>query len=123
MLNGLSTLVRLLSRIACLIVVASFVLFALDQTSSASEKQQNEVNAIAPASERTNTPAKPPAQKQESGVRKAIDEASAQLTSPFKEVTAGSRNQWAIRGVGLVLALLAYGFGLGYLARMLRVRV
>jgi hypothetical protein len=122
MLNGLSTMLRLLSRIACLIVVASFVLFVVSQTSSASEKQQNEVSAIAPVSSRTDTPAKR-APKKESGVREAIDEASAKLTSPFKGVTSGSRNQWAIRGVGLVLALLAYGFGLGFLARMLRVRV
>jgi hypothetical protein len=123
MLNGLSTLLRLTSRITCLIVVVSFALFALDQTSSASEKQQNEVSAIAPPSSRTTTPTKSSTGKQASSVRNAIDEASSTLTSPFKGVTAGSHNQWAIRGVDLLLALLAYGFGLGFLARMVRVRV
>jgi len=122
-LNGVSTLLRLASRLACLIVLISFGLFVIDQASSASKQQQNEVNEAAPVTAgRTPTPAKT-APKQKSGVREAIDEASSTLTSPFKGATAGSSNQWAIRGVGVVLALIVYGFGLGFLARMLRVRV
>ena len=39
---------RLASRIICLIVIVSFTLFALEQTSSASTHQQNEINEAAP---------------------------------------------------------------------------
>jgi hypothetical protein len=121
-LDGMSTLLRLASRIACLIVVVSFALFVLDQASSASTAQQNQVNEAGPVTAgRTPTPAKTTRQYK-SGVREVIDEASSALTSPFKGVTSGMHNQWAIRGIGLVLALIVYGFGLGYLARMLRVR-
>ncbi len=51
-------------------------------------------------------------------MHKTIDEASDVFTSPFAGIFSGSHSQWAIRG-----ALLLYGFGLGFLARVLRVRV
>jgi hypothetical protein len=120
-LDGLSTLMRLASRVICLVVIVSFALFALEQTSSASTHQQNELNESAPpASSRTATTEKP---KTKSTLHKTIDEVSSSLTSPFSGVTAGWQNQWAIHGANLVLALLVYGFALGFLARTLRVRV
>lgn len=123
-MNGVSTLLRLGSRIACAIVLVSFALFAIDQAGSASAQQQNEVNESASAG---SAGAKPKstasAKKGEGGVREAIDEASSTITSPFAGAVAGVHNEWATRGVRLLLALLVYGFGLGYLARVLRVRV
>jgi hypothetical protein len=115
----LATLLRLASRIACLIVIVSFAIFALEQTSEASSHQQNEVTGsaigtAAPHSEK---------RKHEGTVHHAIDEVASALTSPFSGITAGSTSQWAVRGVGTVLALLIYGVGIGYLARMLRIRV
>lgn len=119
MLLPLATLLRLASRIACLIVIVSFAIFALEQTSEASSHQQNEVTgsaigAAAPRSEKHT---------HEGTVHRVIDEVASALTSPFSGITAGSTSQWAIRGVGTVLALLVYGIGVGYLARMLRIRV
>jgi hypothetical protein len=35
---------------------------------------------------------------------------------------ASSSSQWLIRSTKLLLALLVYGFGLGYLARVIRMR-
>jgi hypothetical protein len=117
----IATLLRLASRIACLIVIVSFAIFALEQTSEASSHQQNEVTGsaigtAAPHSEKHK-------QKQKGAVHRAIDEVASALTSPFSGVTAGSTSQWVIRGVGTLLALLVYGIGIGYLARMLRIRV
>jgi hypothetical protein len=37
-------------------------------------------------------------------------------------VTSGSSSQWAIRGVNVLLALIVYGFGVGFLARVIRIR-
>lgn len=122
MFNGVSTLLRLGSRVACLIVICSFALFAIDQAGSASKHQQNEVNEGSPATAATN-PAPSGARHSEGAVRQAIDDASSTLTSPFSAATDGVHNQWAIRGIGAVLALLVYGFALGYLVRVLRVRV
>jgi hypothetical protein len=113
-LSPLAAVLRLASFVICLIVVASFVLFVVNQTSSASTHQQEELRTGA-------TPAKK-APKHESTARKTIDEASKTLTSPFSGITAGSSSQWLIRGVNLALALLVYGFGLAFLARVIRVR-
>jgi hypothetical protein len=120
--NGLSTLLRLGSRIACAIVLVSFALFAIDQAGSASAHQQREVNEGAPAGTATPVP-KSGGEGGKSSLRKAIDEASSDITSPFSAATAGWKNEWAIRGTLTALALLVYGFGIGFLARVLRVRV
>ena len=56
-------------------------------------------------------------------MHKKIDEASDYFTSPFAGIVSGSSSEWVVRGVKLLLALLVYGFGLGYLARVIRVRV
>jgi hypothetical protein len=58
----------------------------------------------------------------ESSARKRIDEASNALTSPFSAVVGSSSSEWSSRIANLLLALAVYGFGLGFLARVLRVR-
>ena len=100
-----------------MIVVASFAIFVLGQTSSASKHQSEEV------SNGPNITTSTGQGSHESSVHEAIDEASQQLTSPFAEVVSGSSSEWLIRGVKLLLALAVYGFGLSYLARVLQVRV
>jgi hypothetical protein len=109
-------LLRFASFVICTIVIVSFAIFALNQTSTASKHQSEEVSNGPSV---TTTTAK----GHESGVHEAIDEASQQLTSPFAGVVSGSSSEWLARGVELVLALLVYGLGLGYLARVLLVRV
>jgi hypothetical protein len=114
-------LLRLASLVICLIVIASFAIFVVNQTSSASTHQQEEITGPAasprsPGSSKTSSP-------HESTLHKTIDDASNELTSPFSGITSGSSSEWAIRGVNLLLSLLVYGFGLGFLARMIRVRV
>jgi hypothetical protein len=116
----LATLLRLASRIACVIVVVSFAIFALEQTSEASSHQQNEVTgsaigAAAPHSEKRT--------QKKNTVHRVLDEVAKALISPFSGVTAGSTSQWVTRGVGTLLALIVYGVGIGYLSRMLRIRV
>jgi hypothetical protein len=114
----ISKLLRWVSWAICLIVVASFGIFALGQTSSASSHQQKEVAGEAAA----DTPLAQNESSHDSSVHKAIDEASSKLTSPFSGVTAGSSSEWVIRGVDVLLALVIYGFGLGFLARVIRMR-
>ena len=124
-MSAIAGLLRLASVLICLIVLASFAVFAVDQTKGASAHQQEEVNrggaaanTTAGASGSHQSPA-----PHESGLREALDEASNNLTSPFSAVTSGSSSQWVIRGVGVLLTLIVYGFGLGFLARVLRVRL
>jgi hypothetical protein len=115
-MSSFAGILKLASVVICLIVVASFSVFAVDQAKGASTHQQEEVNKGSAATINSSS-------AHEGGVHKAIDEASNQLTSPFSGVTSGSSSEWTIRGVNLLLALIIYGFGLGYLARVIRVRV
>jgi len=113
-------LLRFASIAICLIVIASFLAFALEQTKTASGQQQEQLDAELPGG---GTHAHPGAPSREGTVHKALDEVSRELTSPFAGVVSGASSEWAVRGVKMLLALVVYGFGLGYLARVLRVRV
>jgi hypothetical protein len=118
----LAAILRWSSRIACAIVIVSFAIFAIDQTSTASTQQQEALSGVngEPAAT-VAAPATHPAR--EGSVHRAIDEVARELVSPFSGITAGSTSQWVIRGVGTLMALLVYGLGAGYLARTLRVRL
>ena len=122
MVASIVRLLRLASIAICLIVIASFVLFAINETKSASGRQQESLANGGPATTTTGSQSSSSAPKHESAVHKAIDEASSKLTSPFSDVLSSS-SEWAKRSATLLLALLIYGFGLGFLARFLRVRV
>jgi hypothetical protein len=123
----LSRTLHLASVFICLIVIASFTVWAVDQTSNASAHQQEVLNdEVKPTTAAVNGPAGASAKSSaphESAVHEAIDEASKAFTAPFDGITAGWSSEWLIRSANLGLALLVYGFGLGYLARLIRVRL
>ena len=116
MLGVLAKLIRLASVVICLIVIVSFILFAVNQTKSASGQQREALGESSATVHNGNSPT-----GKKSSVHKTIDEASSKLTAPFSGIVTNS-SEWAKRSVELVLALLVYGFGLGYIARVLRVR-
>lgn len=117
--STLARILRLASIVICLIALASFVIFAVDQAGKGSNRQQAEVNAAAPAGT-TTTSAHPPSEsKEKSGPHEAIDKAFSTLSSPFSGITSGSTSQWTIQIVDTLLVLLVYGFGLSFLARLL----
>jgi len=101
--------------VICVIVAASFLVFAVQQTKSASNHQQASLTG-------TGTSSGEPSTRNEGSIHKALDEVSSELTSPFAGIVTGS-SEWATRGIRMLAALVVYGFGLGYLARVLRVRV
>jgi hypothetical protein len=123
-----SKLIRIVSVVVCLIAAASFLLFVVNQTSTASGHQQEELTGQ-PASGHATSTTSTGTQTQsgsstsnESGARKQLDEVNETLTAPVSSLTSSS-SEWGSRGLRLIFALIVYGFGLGYLARVLRVRV
>jgi predicted PurR-regulated permease PerM len=124
-LSPLAGLLRLASVVLCLIVIVSFAMFVIDQTGSASAHQQAVVNAAAPGSAALPTSHATPASKKqdESAARKTIDEASEAITSPFSFATEATSSEWLSRAIGLLLTLFFYGFVLGFITRMIRVRL
>jgi biotin carboxyl carrier protein len=109
---------RLASVLLCLIVAASFLMFAVQQTEAASGHQTEVASSVSGAAAPSPTA---PARK--GTVHKAIDEAAEKVTSPFAGLVSSTNSQWASEGLKLLLTLAIYGFGLGYLARVIRVRV
>jgi hypothetical protein len=114
--STLAGLLLLASRIVCLIVIAAFLVFVVDQTNSASAHQQNEVRGGSAPTANGSSP------KHKSTLHRTLDEASDALTSPFAGVVSGSNSEWVAHIVRTVLALLAYGFGVAFLVRFIRVR-
>jgi hypothetical protein len=114
-LSPLARIVGLVSILTCLVTIASFALFAVSQTSAASAHQQGVLNG--------ETPTSGSSPEHKSSLRRAVDDASNTITSPFSGVTSGTHSEWTLRIVRLLLALAVYGFGLGFLARLIRVRV
>jgi predicted PurR-regulated permease PerM len=122
-LSPLAAALRLASVVLCLIVVVSFVLFAVDQTSSASAHQQAVVNAAAPGAPALAAQQPAKSNHDKSSLRSTIDEASETITSPFSFATEATSSEWLSRGIALVLTLLVYGFVLSFVARTIRVRL
>ncbi len=123
MVSALAKLLRLAAISICLVTSASLALYAINQTDSASAHQQESLatNGAVPAA---GTPGST-VQTNEShtkGVRGVIDEVAKTLTSPFAGATESSNSEWVKRGAGTLIALLVYGFGLGFIARFVRVR-
>jgi len=119
-----ANILRLASVVICVITVASFALFAVSETGTASAHQQRELNGEIPYEVNAQgTNAVSPTGEHKSSVRRALDEASNTITSPFAGVVTGTHSEWTQRGVKLLLALLLYGFGLAFIARLIRVRV
>jgi hypothetical protein len=116
----LTTVLRIASRLACLVVLVSFALFAVERTDSASSSAQNAVLGTNNGAAARPTPHR---RSHRSALHRTIDEVAERLISPFSGVTAGDTSQWVIRGVGTLLALVVYGIGIGYLTRLMRLRV
>jgi len=99
-------LLRWASTIACVIVLVSFALFAIEQAKGGSKQQVRKLEGI-------NQPAPSGATERRrehmhGKVRETIDDADDVLIKPFASVvTSGS--VWAKRGVAALLALLVYG--------------
>jgi hypothetical protein len=106
--------IRLASMLACLIVAASFVLFATHQADYATS---NQLADLGNQSALTATKADKP-----SSVRQTITDASDKLTSPFSNLL-GFTKPWPVHIAQLLIALLLYGFAVGYAMRWVRMRL
>jgi hypothetical protein len=104
---------KVASLAICAIAVLYFAAFALDQTGSASTRQQAEVNGAEPASGAATT-------QRQSGLHETLDKAFGKLASPFSGVVSATSGAWTLHIVDTLLVLLVYGFGLGFLARLLK---
>jgi hypothetical protein len=123
----LGKILRIASLVATLIVVASFVMFVVDQTTAGSHQEVAQLNAdagqgIQRQASQTNldVPDPSPAVKRErskrhSAVRNVIDDADDVVLRPFVGIVH-TNSVWASRLLPGLLALLIFGVGLRILA-------
>jgi hypothetical protein len=122
-MSSLARVLKLASLALSLVVIASFALFVINRTSDASAHQQQEVNGETTGGTGEPSSAIAPDNGGRKGsARRTIDEISEAVESPFSAITEGSNSEWVIHSVQLAVALAVYGFGLGYVARTIRVR-
>jgi hypothetical protein len=110
----LDVALRAISLVSCAIVALSFVLFAAEQASDASQGQVSAVVDPGGATERQR-------ESHHTKARETIDDVNDVILRPFA-APLSSDNVWVKRGVPTLLGLLVYGLLLLYLARMIKVR-
>ncbi|MHB8233316.1 MAG: hypothetical protein ACYDHT_01545 [Solirubrobacteraceae bacterium] len=98
------------------------MLFVVDQTGSASAHQQAELNQETTTTQQTQKTGRWKTGSSGSA-RKTVDEAAEAVTSPFTFATEATSSEWLSRAIALALTLIVYGFGLAFVARVIRVRV
>jgi hypothetical protein len=120
----MGSVIRLVAIVLSGFVVVGFAFFAADELDRGSKTQQQalanelegsapEVIPVAPA------PAGEAAREAAHGdLREIVDDVNDVLLGPFSNLAVSS-DVWVARGVPTILALLLYGFGLGFLANML----
>ncbi len=108
-------LLRLLSTVACMIVLASFAIFVVHQSGSASAHQLHTLDGQPGTSGGRQA-------GHDSALHRDIDRAANALTSPFSRITSRYTSQWTIHILDTLLTLLLYGLVLGYLVRLIRMR-
>ena len=119
----LERLLHYAAIVCSLCVVLSWGLFAIDETREASNLSATEVAGKEAATTVDPTPEQEDAREAAHGpVREAIDDVNDVLTLPFAALVEDSDSQWLRRTVPALLALVVFGFGLGYLARFARGR-
>lgn len=108
----ISRVLAVASVASCALCLVSFGLFAYDQAAGAG---RNQIATL------TGQPALHPGARaaRESQPRRFIDGAARTLTSPFRSLVQ-SDSKWAVWISSTAIALLVYGFGLGFLARLVR---
>lgn len=114
-LRVINRLLTYASFVCCALVIASFGMFARDQMAGASAHQQSELAAGVPATAGSSAPV----DVHHHQPRVFIDAAASDLTSPFRAILH-SNSEWVLHIFPAVCALLVYGLGLGFLARVAR---
>jgi hypothetical protein len=119
----LEGLLRTAAIVASAIVLVSFALFAFDESRNASDAGVASIAGLDATRESNPTARQERARERaHASVREAIDDADDVLVAPFAPLTENTSSSWVARGVPTLLALLVYGFGLGFLARYARGR-
>ena len=109
--------IRIAAIVASVFVALGWGLFALDQARGASNESVAGIKGD-PATFSDPSPDQERArEKVHSKPREFVDDVNDVLLAPFAWLTDQSGSQWVRRSIPALIALIVYGFGLGFLAR------
>lgn len=128
-MESAATLLRYISIVLCLIIVASFAMFVWDEAGTAS-KNQTAIALDNPLAETKRDEhgrqltAPPEGSTAETGqpseVRRTIDGINDAVTAPGESIgSSASDNSWVMRSAAFIFGLLLFGLGLSMLANWL----
>lgn len=104
-------------------MIVGWGLFAIDEARSASDQTQTEIEGRRAARAADPSPEQERAREAaHSDARELVDDANDVLLSPFASISDGADSRWVRRTVPALIALLLYGFGLSFLARVVVTR-
>ena len=121
----LASLLRLIAVISCALVALGFAMFTAEELSTGSKTEQSAIDQSTSGNDTVVVPPAPSPQdeaireREHGKFHEAIDDANDVLLAPFSQLVEGSKSNWVTHGVPAALALLVYGFGLGFLANVL----
>jgi hypothetical protein len=126
-----SSLLRIASLLCSAVLVLSFAAFAADQAGAGSKQTVARI-ASADSGEDTvggpnldqpspNAATERLREKRHGALRERLDDADDALVAPFKGASS-SGSIWTQRAIAALLALLVFGVGLHYLARLAALR-
>jgi hypothetical protein len=109
---------RAAAVVASAIVMLSFALFAIDETSAASRRSAAETAGLRAARSAQPAPVEERARERvHSSARELVDDADDVLIAPFAWAAPDTSAKWVRRGVPALLALFVYGLVVPFIAR------
>ena len=110
----ISSAIRVVSKAVCIVLIASFSMFVIDELSSASNQQMAAVNGTQQAQVARDVHGRE-INPEQSKLRAKIDKANDQLTGTAEQLVAG-QDPWIMRGVAFLLGMLLFGLGGHFIA-------
>jgi hypothetical protein len=120
-MKPIAATLRLASTVACLVIVASFAMWAADQGDAASQEQVARVQDGAPFVPPVPLSGEKAREQRHGGAAEKVNDVSDVLVQPFADAGSGSTNEWVQHGIPVLLSLLAYGLLLRLLVNYLPV--
>ena len=117
----MSSAIRLISKVICLVLILSFGMFVIDELTTAS-KTQTALAGQQPTAAVTRDTHGREINPDSTRIRIELDRTNDELTQPAEKLvtsTSGTTSPWIQRGVPFLLGLLLFGLGLHMLANWL----
>ncbi|MFY9264120.1 MAG: hypothetical protein WAO61_01640 [Solirubrobacterales bacterium] len=114
----ISSAIRIVSRAICLVLIASFTMFVVDELSSASTRQSGAVANSTPAPAVVRDAHGREIDPARTQLRAKVDELNDRITATAESMVAG-QSPLVMRGFPFVVGMLLFGLGGHFLASWL----